>query len=669
ASISFDVSFHEMFSCWNEGGRLVLIGEEERYDQAGLLEVMEREGVERLFMPAVALQQLAELADARGLFPSSLREVQTAGEALRVTEPMRRWIAALDAPLFNHYGPSETHVVTALGLKGEPGAWPVLPSIGGPIANTQCHVLDAAGNPSPIGVPGELFLGGVMVARGYLNRPARTAEKFLPDPFSANGARMYRTGDRVRWLPNGEIEFLGRVDEQVKIRGFRIEPGEVEAVLATHPHVHEAVVVARGEGTARRLVAYVVAHGARVGTAELRAHLKGRLPDYMVPSAFVVMDALPLTPSGKVARRALPVPDYEVSDERYVAPRTPAEEVLAGIWAEVLKLDRVGVEESFFELGGHSLLAIRVVSRVRDAFAVELPLRALFEAPTVAELAQRVDALRTAGVAVLPAITPVDRTAPLPLSFAQERLWFLDRLQPGSAFYNIPAAWRLSGVTDVSALERSLGEIVRRHEVLRTVFREVDGAAAQVVAPFAGFTLPVEDLSALADADRQGAVRRRSAEETARPFDLSAGPLFRATLLRLGDEEHVLLIGMHHIVSDGWSLGVLLRELSALYDAFRQGAGSPLADLPVQYADYAAWQRHVLRGEVLDRQLGWWSERLAGAPALLELPTDRPRPPVQTYRGASESIRFPAELLDGLQAVARGEGATVFMVLLGAFQV
>ncbi|HEU4556496.1 MAG TPA: amino acid adenylation domain-containing protein, partial [Longimicrobium sp.] len=334
-----------------------------------------------------------------------------------------------------------------------------------------------------------------------------------------------------------------------------------------------------------------------------------------------------------------------------------------------LRLERVGVEDSFFELGGHSLLATRVVSRVRDAFAIELPLRALFEGPTVAELAGRVEEMRRTGLPVLPPVVPAERTGALPLSFAQERLWFIDRLEPGSATYNLPAAVRLTGALDEAALERALGEIVRRHEALRTVFAEVDGAPVQVIAAFGGFALPVEDLSGLGEADREAAVRRRAGEEATRPFDLSAGPLFRVTLLRLGEEDHVLVLAMHHIISDGWSMGVLNRELSALYEAYREGRDSPLPELPVQYADFAVWQREQLAGEVLERRLAYWRERLAGAPGLLELPTDHPRPAVQTYRGASVPVELSPELLERLQALGRSEGATLYMTLLGAFQV
>ncbi|HLL45317.1 MAG TPA: condensation domain-containing protein, partial [Longimicrobiaceae bacterium] len=491
---------------------------------------------------------------------------------------------------------------------------------------------------------------------------------FVPDPFSVEGgARLYRTGDRARWRTDGVLEFLGRVDQQVKIRGFRIEPGEIEAVLRQHESVTDCLVVAREDVPGdQRLVAYVV---GGVEADELREHLRRSLPEYMLPSAFVFLDALPLTPNGKLDRKALPAPEYAADADRYVAPRTSVEEVVAGIWAEVLRLQRVGVEESFFELGGHSLLATRVVSRIREVFAVELPLRALFEEPTVAELAGRVEEIRRAGLPVLPPVVPVERTGALPLSFAQERLWFLDRLDPGSTTYNIPMAWRLGGALDEAALERSLGEIVRRHEALRTTFEEVDGSPVQVLVPFGGFALPVEDLSELTEADREAAVGRRTGEEARRAFDLSAGPLFRVALLRLGAEEHVLLLSMHHIVSDGWSIGVLFRELSALYAVYREGRESPLAELAVQYADYAVWQREQLEGEVLERQLAYWRERLADAPGLLELPTDHPRPAVQTYRGATVPAELSRELLERLQRLGRSEGATLYMTLLSAFQV
>ncbi|HLL47981.1 MAG TPA: condensation domain-containing protein, partial [Longimicrobiaceae bacterium] len=446
----------------------------------------------------------------------------------------------------------------------------------------------------------------------------------------------------------------------------RIEPGEVEAALCGAEGVRECAVVAgenaRGD---RRLVAYV-AGGPDAET--LRAHLRRHLPEYMVPGAFVHLEGLPLTPNGKVDRRALPAPEESRAAHGYVEPRTPLEEVLAGIWAEVLGVGTVGARDGFFDLGGHSLLAMQVLSRIREAFGVEVPLRALFEDPTVEALAARVEALRRVELPAPPPFAAVEHSGDLPLSFAQERLWFLDRLQPESAFYVVPLALRLTGALHAGALERALGEVVRRHAVLRTVFPERGGAPVQVIAPFAGLALPVEDLSALDGADREAKVRRRASSDARRPFDLAAGPVFRARLLRLGADENVLLVSMHHIVSDGWSMDVLFRELSALYEAYREGRESPLPEPRVQYADFAVWQRRVLRGEALDRQLAYWRERLAGAPALLELPTDRPRPAVQAFRGERERIGFSAALADRLSALARAEGATLHMVVLAAFQ-
>ncbi|HEU4559433.1 MAG TPA: amino acid adenylation domain-containing protein, partial [Longimicrobium sp.] len=623
----FDVSVWEFFWPLQQGACLVMARPDGHRDPGYLRDMVEREGVTTLHFVPSMLQPFVETTEAGRC--ASLRHVVCSGEALPpalVTRFYDRFAGPV--VLTNLYGPTEAAVDVSCWVCAREDAAGVVP-IGRPVWNTALYVLDAALRPAPVGSPGELYIGGVQVARGYQGRAAMTAERFVPDPFSGEGgARLYRTGDRARWRADGAIEYLGRLDFQVKVRGFRIELGEIEAVLRGHESVTDCVVIARAKTGEQRLVAYVVGDA---DAEALRAHLRRRLPEYMVPSAFVFLDALPLTPNGKLDRKALPAPEYASAEEKYVAPRTPVEEVLAGIWAGVLRLERVGVEESFFELGGHSLLATRVVSRVREVFGVELPLRALFEGPTVAELAVRVEEMRRVELPVLPPVVPVERTGALPLSFAQERLWFLDRLEPGSATYNIPAALRLTGALDERALERALGEIVRRHEALRTVFPEADGSPVQVIAPFGGFALPVKDLSDLSETDREAAVRRRAREEAARPFDLSAGPLFRAALLRLGEEEHVLLLSMHHIVSDGWSMGVLFRELSALYAAYREGGESPLAELAVQYADYAVWQREQLAGGVLDRQLAYWRERLAGAPELLELPTDHPRPAVQTY--------------------------------------
>ncbi|HEU0080191.1 MAG TPA: condensation domain-containing protein, partial [Longimicrobiaceae bacterium] len=540
------------------------------------------------------------------------------------------------------------------------------------VATARCYVLDAAGEPAPVGAPGELFLGGEVVARGYLGRPELTAERFVPDPFGEPGARLYRSGDRVRWRADGVLEFVGRVDFQVKIRGFRVEPGEVEAVLAGHPQVREAAVVVRETAPGeRRLVAYAAAEaGAEVTVAGLRAWLGERLPEYMVPSAVVLLEAMPLTAHGKVDRRALPAPEWGSAEEAYQAPRSEVEEILCGIWSSVLGAERVGVQDDFFALGGHSLLAARVVSRAVAALGVEIPLRALFEAPTVAGLAERVEALlrEGAGVAAEPVVRVPRDGSPLPLSFAQQRLWFIDRLEPGSAAYNIPFPLRLRGALHLPALAAALTEVVRRHEALRTVFADVGGEPAQVVLPAAPFPLPVVDLGALPESVREAEARRLAAEDAAHPFDLARGPLLRAALLRLGEGDAVLLGNVHHVAFDGWSLRVLLRELSSLYPALAAGEPSPLPEPPVQYADFAVWQRAHLSDEALRGQLGFWRERLAEMPPVLELPTDRPRPPVAGDRGGGVGFALPAGTAQALRALARREGATLFAVLLAGFQ-
>ncbi|HST59365.1 MAG TPA: amino acid adenylation domain-containing protein, partial [Longimicrobium sp.] len=651
-SISFDMSVFELFTPLARGGRIIIV--------ENALALPSAPAADQVVLLDTVPSAAAALVTAGGI-PASVRTINLGGEPLKAALVDELYAAGVER-VYDLYGPSEDTTFSTFALR-QPGG-PV--TIGRILSNSQAYVLDRALNPVPVGVPGELYLGGKGVTRGYLGRPSLTADRYVPDHIGGvPGARLYRSGDRVRWNPDGTLEYMGRLDEQVKIRGHRVELGEIESVLR-RAGLSDCVVVAREDAGETRLVAYVV---GGIDPETLRLAARRTLPEYMVPAAFVEMEALPLTPNGKLDRKALPAPQWAADEGAYVAPRTPAEEVLAGIWAEVLRVERVGVRESFFELGGHSLMATRVVSRIRAVFGVEMPLRVLFETPTVAQLAGRVEELRRAELPVLPPLVPVERTGALPLSFAQERLWFLDRLEPGSTAYNIPLAWRLDGALDEAALERALGEIVRRHEALRTVFREGDGGAAQVVEPFTGFALPVDDLSALPPAEREAAVERRTAEDAARPFDLGTGPLFRAALLRLGAQEHALLVCIHHIVSDAWSFGVLMRELSALYAAFARGDESPLAPLPVQYADFAAWQRHVLGGEALEGELAWWRERLAGAPALLELPADRPRPAVQSHRGATERVQLPVELLTSLQALGRGEGATLFMVLLSAFQV
>ncbi|HEV3049863.1 MAG TPA: amino acid adenylation domain-containing protein, partial [Longimicrobium sp.] len=669
SGLAHDPLHRDVFTPLQLGAAVVAPEPDEVGTPGYLARWMREAGVTVAHLTPAMGQLLADASEGERI--DSLRRAFFVGDVLRRGDVQRLVDLAPALTVINYYGSTETQRAVSYHVV-DPGAEQkeIIP-LGRGIPGVQLLVLNAAGELAGIGEVGEIWLRSPHLAAGYLGDEALSASRFVVNPWTGSERdRLYRTGDLGRYRPDGEVEPMGRADQQVKVRGFRVELGEVESALASHAAIKEAAVIARETGAGdRRLVAYWVPadDAARAESGELRAHLKTRLPEYMVPSAYVRLERLPLTANGKLDRRALPEPEAVASESRPVAPRTQTEEILAQIWAEVLRVDSVSVDDDFFALGGHSLLATRLLSRVQSALGVILPLRALFEGPTVGELAARVDALRQGGARVLPPIVRVDRDRPLPLSFAQERLWFLDRLEAGSA-YNLPAALHLSGALDAAALERSLGEIVRRHEALRTVFREVDGGAVQVIAPFAGFVLPIDDLSGLDETARETEVQRRAREDASRPFDLAVGPLFRAALLRLADEEHVLLLCIHHIVSDGWSTGVLFRELSALYAADREGNDSPLAEPPVQYADFAVWQREQLRGEVLDRQIGFWKERLAGAPALLELPTDRPRPPVQSHRGARETFDLPRELLDRLQALGRSEGATLYMVMLGAFQ-
>ncbi|MFP2934076.1 condensation domain-containing protein, partial [Pyxidicoccus sp. 3LG] len=569
----------------------------------------------------------------------------------------------------NMYGPTETTVWSSTHSVTASDAGAATISIGSPIANTRLYVLDASGQPVPTGAPGELFISGDGVVRGYLGRADLTAERFVPDAFSGvSGSRMYRTGDLARWRADGTLDFLGRTDFQVKVRGFRIELGEVEAVLSRHPSVRQAVAsVHRDTAGDGRLVAYVVpATGTALDTSTLRDFLRGHLPEHMVPSLFMALDAFPLTPNGKVDRKALPAPEQTATSRQYVAPRTQTEQTLADLWAQLLGLPRVGATDSFFELGGHSLLATQLVSRIRAAFSVELPLRTLFEAPTLEALARRIDS--TSREQSAPPLVPVPRTGTLPLSFAQQRLWFIDQLQPGSASYNIPWALKLNGTLAADALRDALRALVQRHEALRTTFVVRDGEPTQHIHAEPRLELPVLDLSGLDDSSRDAEARRLAHEEAQRPFDLAQGPLVRTTLVRLAPEQHLLLVTLHHIVSDGWSIAVMVRELGAYYRQFTGGEQATLAPLPVQYADYSVWQRNWLRDDVLNQELGWWRQQLAGAPSALELPTDRPRPAMQTWRGAVVPVPLPRELADAVRALARREGATPFMVMMAAWQ-
>ncbi|WKB55700.1 non-ribosomal peptide synthetase [Eleftheria terrae] len=571
----------------------------------------------------------------------------------------------------NAYGPTEAAVCTTLH---ECAAQPEAdPPVGRPIDNVRIYVLDARRRPVPVGVEGELYIGGVGVARGYLDRPELTAERFVRDPFSDEpGARLYRTGDLARWLPAGELDFLGRNDHQVKIRGFRIEPGEIEARLVQHPAVRDAVVLAREDrpGDKRLVAYYTVAPGQPAPTAEaLRAHLAATLPEHMLPAASVELPALPLGPNGKLDRRALPAPqDGPAAGRAWEAPVGDIETTLARLWSELLQVERVGRQDDFFQLGGHSLLAVRLASRLRVALGVELGLAELFARPTLAGLAQAVEA---AARSELPPIAPGEAEragGPLALSFAQQRLWFLAQMDKASQAYHMPLGLRLSGPLDGVALRGALDRIVARHAALRTRFVRHEGTPAQEIAPpDTGFALQVLDLRGHPQAEVR--LQAEIEHEAQAPFDLERGPLARGRLLVLGEADHVLLLTLHHIVSDGWSMGVLTHELEQLYAHLRRGAPDPLPALPLQYADYAAWQRRWLAGTVLQAQTAYWQRTLQGAPVRLELPTDRPRPPEQDHAGAEIGFELDAGLTAGLKALAQRHGATLFMTLLAGWAV
>jgi amino acid adenylation domain-containing protein len=657
--LSFDIAALELFLPLAVGAKVVVAPRETVADGRRLAALLASSGATAMQATPSGWQLLLDggwKGDAR-------LKALCGGEALApelAAELARRAGAA-----WNVYGPTETTVwSTAARLDASGGRV----TIGAPLANTRVYVLDGAMRPVPAGVPGTLYIGGHGVARGYWRRPALTAARFLPDPFGEPGGRLYDTGDRVRWLGGGTLQFLGRADEQVKVRGHRVEPGEVEAALRAHPGVHQAAVAARDDGAGTRLVAYVTRKGAGFDPAGLRRFLRERLPEPMVPADFVELEALPRTPSGKLDRRALPAPPRPEA-EGGAAPRTPVEEVLAGIWAELLGVDRVDRGADFFALGGHSLLAGRLVARVQEALGVEVPLRAVFEGTTLEAFARAVREAAEGGEdGARAALVPAGRDGPLPLSSSQERLWFLDRLRPGNAAYHLPGAVRLCGALDEGALRRSMDELVGRHEALRTSFGVAEGRPVQRVHPPRPLELPLVDLSGLDAPAREPEAARIGAAEARSPFDLARAPLLRARLLRLSGSEHVLLLTPHHIVCDGWSLGVLARELGELYAAFVQGRPSPLAPLPLQYADYAVWQRGRLASGALAGQLAHWTERLRAAPGGGGLAPDRPRPAVPSFRGAQHAGMLPAETAAALRRVGREERATPFMVLLAVFQ-
>lgn len=663
---SFDVSVWEFFWPLLQGARLVVARPDGHRDSTYLVELINAQQITTLhFVPSMLA---VFLEDPKVTSCTSIRQVICSGEALPV-EVQQRFFTKSNAKLHNLYGPTEASIdVTSWAC--QPDSTRTTVPIGRPIANTQIYILDQLLQPVPIGVAGELYLGGVGVGRGYYQQPELTAKKFIADLFSQNThARLYKTGDLARYLADGNIEYLGRLDHQVKLRGFRIELGEIEAVLSQHPTIQQSVIVLREDIPGdKQIVAYVVPHEVPLGSPELREYLKAKLPEYMVPSAFVLLETLPLSANGKIDRKALPKPD-RTSLERdvpFTAPRSPVEEILADIWAEMLKLDKVGVYDNFFELGGHSLWAVQLVSRIRDTFHLEIPLRSVFAAPTIAGLAEQISVARgrEEKTTSLPIVsTPCNEE--WPLSFAQERFWFLEQFAPNNPAYKTIYGFHLTGLLNIEALEQALVEIVRRHESLRTTFHEQHERHIQRVAEQWSFRLRVVSVPG---ADLRTEVERLFADEQRQPFNLATDLLLRGTLLCFNEREHVLMMTSHHIAWDHWSIKIFFQELTVLYRAFTAAQPSPLPAPPIQYRHYASWQRNLFQGTELDNYLAYWKGQLSGAPASLNLPIDHPRQPLLQRRGRRQVVVLPQEVRQALETLSKQANVTLFMVYLTAFQ-
>jgi amino acid adenylation domain-containing protein len=674
ASISFDISVEEIFPTLARGATLVLSSREMHLSAASFLARCTAWQVSLASLPTAFWHELVPEVEARpASLPGSLRLVVVGGEE-PLAERVAAWRAAVGPRivLLNSYGPTEATVgATLCRLAGGPGAAPAGVPLGRPIAGVGVYVTDHRLSLLPAGAAGELCIGGPGLSRGYLEQAGLTAERFVPDAFGNEvGGRLYRTGDRARLGADGTLYYLGRLDDQVKVRGFRVEPGEIERALARHPGVREAAVVVEGGGAGdRRLHAwFVAAEGGVPAAAELRQFLGRTLPEPMIPAAFSALATLPRTPGAKVDRQSLAAHRPEAAPaEGKGAPAGPIAQLLAILWNEILGRQDIGAGDDFFALGGHSLLVTRLASRLRGTFGVELPVRSLFEAPTLAAMAAAIAAARRSGQA--PAAPALVRTAagPSPLSFAQERMWFLCRLLPESPLYNVPCILRLAGQLAVGLLARSLGELAARHESLRTVFEGGGGEVLQRVLPPAPVALPVIDLAGLPPAVREAAAERLVRTASRRLFDLEAGPPWRAALLALARDEFLLVLTLHHIAADGWSLGILVDELAAFYRAGKEGRRAPLPELAVQVRDYAAWQRDWLQGEVLRGETEYWHRHLAGSPEVLELPVDRPRPPVASLRGALVPVELGSDASAAARRLARQQSATLYMVLLSAF--
>ena len=662
-SICFDLSVFEIFLPLCCGGRVILVENALCLDST-----LERNDLTLInTVPSVMVELLRV-----GQLPKSVCTVNLAGEPLRAELVKQIYDLGHIEKIYDLYGPSETTTYSTFTLRTPDGP----NTIGRPISNTQVYILDSHLQPVPVGGCGEIYIGGDGMARGYLHRPELTSERFVPHPFSDDPAnRLYRTGDRARYRLDGNIEFLGRTDNQVKIRGYRIEVGEIEIVLKQHPAVKDNVVVVRQrESSAEKsLFSYVVPRQPSPSLVlELRNFLKRKLPEYMVPSAFVILDTLPLLPNGKVDRQKL-LPRDDTGPqlaEQFVAPHSEIEELVAQVWEEVLKIENIGIHDNFFELGGHSLLAVQIISRLRDAFNREVPLSALFETPTVVGLAVTVENLIRGGPCPeLPPIVSVSRNGPLPLSLNQEHLWHLDQSIPGTHFFNMPYVYRLSGDVNIEALRRALKEIIRRHETLRTVFTKIHGRPVQIIRPFHDFEIPVVSLDYLALGELERQAADLILEERQQSFDLTLGPLIRIKLLRLTDSEHILMVTLHHIITDHWSMWVFRTELVALYEAFSEGRPSPLSEPSIQFVDYVCWERDWIGSECSRPHLPYWKKQLVSPLPLLEFQKECERKNTISFRTSHQPFQLNEALFADIKALAREENCTPFIVLVSALSI
>ncbi|SFK99920.1 non-ribosomal peptide synthetase [Brevibacillus centrosporus] len=680
ASLGFDVSFQEIFSTLCSGGTLYIPTEDTRKDFHKLIQYIDTNNIQRIFIPFVVLHHLAETAVNVNASIDSLAEIITAGEQLQITPSIKRWLKSLkNCSLHNHYGPTESHVVTSYNLSANPLDWEYLPPIGTPISNAKIFILDKHMQPVPIGVPGELFIGGPVLSKGYINQPELTELKFIVNPFSVDERELlYKTGDLARYLPDGMIQYLGRFDNQVKIRGYRLEIGEIENVLGEYPGVKQSLILTREDVPGdKKLVGYVVMN-SQISidksvdnlSTDLRRFIGERLPDYMIPGAFVILEEIPLTTNGKIDKRLLPPPNSELhTDNGYSAPRSETEKSIAKIYSQLLQIKKIGINDNFFEIGGNSLVATQLISRIRDLFQVDLLFSKLFNNPTVAKLSNVIDSLKENNKQQ--AYVPIQRiSSPLThvtATLSQQALWFMDQLSPGHSQYNILKVLRLRGRVNTQILEKSLDIISQRHEILRGVFQNNQGKLSIFIRENET-KLHLIELADLQEEMKEDRIKKIIEEESNYSFDLTHGPLFRVVLIKKEELEYYLLFNIHHIICDGWSLKVLISELKEFYTSFLDGTAPAVTELPFQFVDYATWQEQLLQNNGFSKQLSYWKAQLKGSPSIFTLPTDHPRPPIQTFKGATVRFELAQKLTETLIKFSQENRVTLFMTLLAAFK-